>query len=91
MIALSIQIKLIISSFIFGLLFALSFNLCNKLLYDCKTVINIIDTIIFLGIMSFLYFIMIEYFGDGIFHIYSLLSVLVGFYLFNIIVKLYKK
>lgn len=91
MIDLSIQIKLIISSFIFGVFFAISFKLCHKLLYGFKTVVNIIDTFLFLGIMSFIYFWMIEYVSDGIFHVYSLLSVLVGFYLFAIIANKIKK
>ena len=95
MIDLDIQFKLIIFSFIFGFMFSASINKFNKIIKKYSIFVEFILSFIFIIIMTFIYFIGLNKIGNGIFHIYSILSIVVGFVLYDAIIKIiannYKK
>ena len=88
MIDLSLQFKLIIFSFIFGFLFSFSLECFNKLIKRYSTFIENILSFLFVLFMTFIYFIGIEKIGNAIFHIYSILSIIVGFLCYEFIIKI---
>jgi len=88
MIDLTLQFKLIIFSFIFGFMFSASLEGFNKIIKKYSTAIEIILSFIFILFMTFVYFVGIQKIGNAIFHIYSILSIIVGFILYDIIIKI---
>ena len=87
MIALNLQFKLIIFSFIFGFMFSMSLEVFNKIIKKYSTIGEILLSFIFIVIMTIIYFIGIEKIGNAIFHIYSILSIIIGFIVYDIIIK----
>ena len=85
MIDLSTQLKLIIFSFIFGFLFSLLLEMLNNKIKKCSVFIEILTSFVFIVIMTFIYFIGIEKISNAIFHIYSILSIILGFITYNLI------
>jgi len=88
MIALTLQFKLVVFSFIFGFLFSASLEGFNKIIKKYSTIIEILLSFVFIALMTFIYFIGIQKIGNAIFHIYSVLSIIVGFILYDIIIKI---
>ena len=88
MIDLTLQFKLIIFSFIFGFMFSASLEGFNKIIKKYSTAIEIILSFIFILFMTFVYFVGIQKIGNAIFHIYSILSIIVGFILYDILIKI---
>ena len=88
MIDLSTQFKLIIFSFIFGFMFSVMLELFNKKIKKYSIILEIILSFIFIIIMTYIYFIGIQKIGNAIFHIYSILSIIIGFVIYNIILKI---
>lgn len=88
MIALSLQFKLIIFSFIFGFMFSVILEVFNKKIKKYSTIVEILLSFIFIIIMTYIYFIGIQKIGNAIFHIYSVLSIIIGFVIYNIILKI---
>lgn len=88
MIALSLQFKLIVFSFIFGFMFSASLEGFNKIIKKYSTVVEIILSFLFIIFMTFVYFIGIYKIGNAIFHIYSILSIIVGFILYDVLIKI---
>lgn len=78
---LIIQLKLILFSFIFGIFFNIFLNINCKFLYSSNIVIKIISSIIFVLINTLIYFIILMKINNGIFHIYSLLIILLSYLL----------
>ena len=88
MIDLTLQFKLIIFSFIFGFMFSASLEGFNKIIKKYSTVIEIILSFIFIVFMTLVYFIGIQKIGNAIFHMYSILSIVVGFIFYDILIKI---
>ena len=88
MIDLTIQFKLIIFSFIFGFLFSLLLENFNKLIKKQNVFIEILLSFIFVAFMTCIYFIGIQKIGNAIFHIYSIISIIIGFILYDILIKI---
>lgn len=88
MIDLNIQFKLIIFSFIFGFLFSSLLEYFNKKIDKYNTYIKLILSVLLVGFMTYIYFIGIQKIGNAIFHIYGIISIVVGFVLYDIIIKL---
>jgi len=84
---LETQIKLILFSFSFGIFLALMIDLNHKYLYSNKKTFKIIFTFIFTLINSLLYFILLQKINNGIIHIYSILCIIVGFFIEHIVRK----
>ena len=86
MIDLNVQLKLIIFSFIFGFMFSALLEIFNKKINKCKSYLKFLFSMILIIIMTYIYFIGIQKVGNGIFHIYSIISIIVGFILYDIII-----
>lgn len=88
MIDLNIQFKLIIFSFIFGFLFSAFLEVFNKKINKYNVYIKLILSVLLVAFMTYIYFIGIQKIGNAIFHIYEIISIIVGFVLYDIIIKL---
>lgn len=87
MIDLSLQFKLIIFSFIFGFMFSVTLDIFNKKIKKYPTFVEIILSFLLILFMTIIYFVGIQKIGYAIFHIYSIISIIVGFFLYDIIIK----
>lgn len=83
MIPLDIQLKSILYSFLYGILFNFLLKLNYKFIYYSKGIIKILINIFFIIDNAFLYFIILRYINNGIFHFYFLLSIVLGFIIVN--------
>ena len=88
MIELGIQIKLIVFSFIFGFAFSFILDIFNNLIKKYSKIFEIVFSFILICFMTFIYFIGIEKIGDGIFHIYSIIVIIIGFLTYNMLIKI---
>ena len=88
MIELSIQIKLIIFSFIFGFIFSHILELFNKYTNKYNNIIKFLLSFLLIIFCTYIYFIGIYKIGFAIFHIYSILSIIFGFILYDILFKI---
>ena len=88
MMDLNIQFKLIIFSFIFGFSFSALLEGFNKKTQNHSTVLKILLSFILIAFMSLVYFIGIQKIGDAIFHIYSIICIIIGFVLYDIIITI---
>lgn len=88
MIELDLQFKLIIFSFIFGFLFSIILDFFNSITKKIPTLADIILSFFLICFMSIFYFIGIKKIGNAIFHIYSIISIVVGFLCYDGIIKL---
>ena len=88
MITLSIQLKLILFSLIYGFLFSYVLDSFNIIIKKMKTYLQIILSFIFIFISVIIYFIGIQKIGNAIFHIYSLVSIVIGFIFYEIIKRI---
>lgn len=91
MIPLFLQLKLLLFSFIYGIIIYLSYRLCNKFIYDVKVFFRVINTFTLVLGITLIYFYIIEKFMYGVFHIYSLLVILLSFTISSIIANRNKK
>ena len=83
MIALNIQIKSIIFSFLYGMFFSFLLNLNYKFIYYSKGILKILINIFFVVDNVFLYFIILRYINNGIVHFYFVLSLFLGYFSVN--------
>lgn len=88
MIDLTLQFKLIIFSFIFGFLFSALLEWFNKKTNKYSTYIKLLLSILLIIFMTYIYFIGIQKICNAIFHIYSIISIIIGFVLYDLIIKL---
>lgn len=91
MIPLSIQIKIILYSFFFGIFFFVMYQLVKKAIYCHNAFFRIINTFSFILLLALLYFLGLERISDGILHIYSLFLIMVGFVVAHMIARIRKK
>ena len=75
------QIKLIIFSLFFGAFFALMIDINHKYLYESKRYFKIIFTFLFILINTILYFFALKKINEGIIHIYSIICIILGFFM----------
>ena len=77
--SLDVQIKTIIISILFGIFlnFFLMFN--KKILYNKNIYIKIIGTFAITILLTFIYFLLLQNVNDGIFHIYEILCITIGY------------
>ena len=88
MIELTLQFKLIIFSFIFGFLFSAVLEGFNEKIKKYSTFIEIVFSFLFIAFMTIIYFVGIQKICNAIFHVYSILSIIIGFILYDIIIKI---
>lgn len=88
---LTVQIYSFLLSFIYGLFYALLFNLNYKYLF-CTKIINRIVLNFFFNLDVFLlYFFLLKQVNHGIVHIYFLICLVIGFTLGNKLTKKLRK
>lgn len=87
MIDLHIQIRLIVFSFIFGFLASYILEIFNKYTEKLKDALKLILSFVLILFISFIYFLGIIKIGFAIFHVYSILSIILGFILYDILIK----
>ena len=88
MIDLQTQINLIIFSFIFGFFFSIFIEIFNKKTIKCKNIVKFILSFISMLLCTYIYFKGIERICNSIFHIYSIISIILGFILYDILIRL---
>lgn len=88
MIDLSLQLKLIVFSFIFGFLFSSLLEWFNKKIEKYSNILKLIYSVILIAFATIVYFVGIQKIGNAIFHIYSVISIVFGFVLYDVIIKL---
>ncbi len=88
MIDLNIQIKLIVFSFIFGFFFSVMLEIFNKKVDKCKKVVKLILTFLVVFLSTIIYFEGIKRIGNATFHIYSILTIIVGFISYDLLIRL---
>lgn len=89
--SLIVQIRLIIFSFIFGIIFGLQNDLNHRLLYCRNKIIKVLFTLLYILVNSLLYFAIIKKINHGTIHYYSFVCIVMGVILENFIVNKYKK
>lgn len=87
MIELSIQIKSLIFSFFYGILFSILLNINYKYIYDGPLFYRIAITFLFVLNNVLLYFIIIKILNDGIIHLYFIIMLILGFFTVNVNLK----
>lgn len=91
MISLEIQTNLLIFSLIYGFLFSIILDFSYKLIHHSNKVFQILFSLLIITLMTLIYFIGIKKIGEAIFHIYSVIAIIVGFFSFDILSKLIEK
>lgn len=91
MISLDIQSNLLIFSLIYGFLFSIILDFSYKLIHHSNKVFQILFSLLIIAIMTLVYFIGIKKIGEAIFHIYSVIAIIIGFFSFDILSKLIEK
>lgn len=84
---LSIQLQTLIVSFVYGILFSYLIKIQYRFLFDSKLFYKIILTLLFIFDNCLLYFLILRTINDGIFHIYFLFSLIIGYLLGNYLVN----
>lgn len=79
------QIKTIIFSFIYGMFFFFFLGLNYKFLIGNKKFLKILLTFLFTCVNVLLYFIILKKINYGVFHIYEVLAIVIGFWFCNLI------
>ena len=88
---LIIQIKSLVFSFLFGILFKFLVDIFDKNLYKVRIRYQIINTFIFCITNSLVYFFIIKKINNGIIHLYFILSIIFGMLFENFIINLINK
>jgi len=88
MIDLNIQIKLIVFSFIFGFFFSIILEIFNKKVNKCKSSLKFILSLLLVVFSTIIYFEGIKKIGNAIFHIYSVLTIILGFFCYDLLIGL---
>ena len=91
MISLNIQIKLILFSFVFGMVFKFFTIKLDKYIHHQNQLYSIVNSFSLIMFFALIYFYNIEYIADGILHPYSLIIVITGYFLYKPIASLLKK
>ncbi|MDD4733456.1 MAG: hypothetical protein PHU05_01195 [Bacilli bacterium] len=84
---LKTQIIVLIFSFVYGILFSILVNLSYKLICNFKKVFRILYTFVFVLINSLVYFFVLKLINDAILHYYSLIVIIFGFVIIDIVKK----
>ena len=84
---LEIQIQSLIYSFVYGLFFSYLLNLNYRILFMSRRLIQIFANFFFILDNVFLYFILLRYINQGIFHTYFFLLLVLGFIVGNTVTK----
>ena len=87
---LSIQIKTLLFSLLFGFVFNIFVTLLNKFIYNKNKIIQIVSTLILTLFSTITYFVILQKLNEAIIHPYFLFMFILGFSLSNVVKKLLK-
>lgn len=90
MMDLSIQIKTLLFSLLFGFVFNIFVTLLNKFIYNKNKIIQIVSTLILTLFSTITYFVILQKLNEAIIHPYFLLMFILGFSFSNVVKKLLK-
>lgn len=80
-----LQIKTLIISFLFGFLFSFFLGFFYCLLYSKSKILQIITSLTIVLSATLLYFLILKKINNAVFHIYEVLSLILGYSLENLI------
>ena len=78
---LLVQVKSLVFSFCFGIIFSIIVSFFNSKLYNTRVRYQIINAFLISIITCLIYFICIKKINNGIVHIYFILMIIIGFYI----------
>lgn len=84
---LSVQLQVLTVSFVYGMLISYLLNIQYNFLFESKSFYKILVTTLFVFDIVLLYFLIIRIIDNGIFHIYFLFLLIIGFIFGNYLVK----
>lgn len=85
------QIKSLLFSFFFGIIFSIIIDMLEKIIYHKKLTFQIINTFLISIFFCLVYFICIKKINYGVIHEYFILMILIGMFFDKRILKLGKK
>lgn len=91
MIELSLQIKLLTFSLIYGFLFSIILDVLYPIVKKYKKIYQMILSFLLILLMAIIYFIAIDKIGYIIFHLYSIFAIIIGFVSYDIIINIIAK
>lgn len=84
---INLQITTLLFSFLYGIFFSFFLSLNYKFIYSDKKILKTIISFLFIIVCVLLYFIILKKINYGIFHVYEILMIILGFVLENLIVR----
>ncbi len=92
---IKLQIITLVFSYLYGIFFSFFLGLNYKFIYSDKKIIKTIISFLVVIISVLIYFIILKKINNGIFHIYEILCIIIGFisdnFVKGIIAKKFKK
>lgn len=85
---IKIQITTLLFSFLYGIFFSFFLSLNYKFIYSNKKLFKTVISLLVVVLSVLLYFIILKKINYGIFHIYEILMITLGFIVENIIVSI---
>ncbi len=85
---IKIQITTLLFSFLYGIFFSFFLSLNYKFIYSNKKIFRTVISFLVVVISVLIYFIILKKINYGIFHIYEILMITLGFIVENIIVSI---
>lgn len=85
---IKIQIITLLFSFLYGIFFSFFLSLNYKFIYSNKKIFRTVISFLVVVISVLIYFIILKKINYGIFHIYEILMITLGFIVENIIVSI---
>jgi hypothetical protein len=83
MISIDLQIKSLIFSFVFGILFALIFDVNQKLIYEKNNWYRWLVSFSLVFIFTMGYFLILKYLNGGVLHLYFIFMIVLGILVYN--------
>lgn len=84
---LSVQLQALTASFAYGILFSYLLKMQYKFLFDSRIIYKIFLTVLFVFDNCLLYFLILKIINNGIFHIYFLFLLIIGYLFGNYLVN----
>lgn len=84
---LSIQLQVLTVSFVYGILFSYVLKMQYKFLFEGKIFYKILVTLLFVFDNCLLYFLVLKAINNGIFHLYFLFLLILGYLLGTYLIK----
>jgi len=80
---IKLQLLTLMVSFIYGIFFSFFLSLNYKFIYSDKKIFKIIISLLIVIVSVLLYFIILKMINNGIFHMYEIFFIILGFIIEN--------